>query len=350
MVNKCWHKLPDVLFIALCTLLSNGEDFEDMAEYGKQKEAWLRTRLELRHGIPSHDTFNRVFQLIEPEELRSCLAEDGQLLLDSLEGGLINLDGKKIKGESPKSRGNKGLFILSAWVSEQRICIGQQKLEDKSNEITAIPKVLDSIDLAGSTVSIDAIGCQKAIAQQIVDKQAYYLLAVKGNQSDLLEEVVENFTHFIPAQQQEDWEYDHGRYEHRSCSVLCAKQALSPKMLVLWEDVQQLIRIESKRVIKHKTCCETRYYISNRPNTDAAKFNELTRGHWGIENHLHWHLDVTFSEDACRARTGHAAENLNCMRKIALHRLARSQVNISLKKRRFRASLNQEYLEQILDL
>lgn len=340
----------DILFIALCTFLSNGEDFVDMEEYGKQKEAWLGTRIELPNGIPSHDTFNRVFQTIEPEELKQCLAEDGASLLECVAGGLINFDGKKIRGESPKSRGNKGLFILSAWASEQRICIGQEKVEDKSNEITAIPKVLEKIDIQGSTVSIDAMGCQKDIATLIVEKKAYYLLAVKANQGDLLQEIRENFTCFDAEQLHEDWEYDHGRYEQRTCSLMDAQQALSPDVLAQWKDIKQLIRIESKRIIKDKTHCETRYYISNRPNTDAAKFNALTRGHWGIENHLHWHLDVTFSEDACRARTGHAAENLNIMRKVALHRLAQSKAKGSLKKKRFRASLNQDFLEQIIDI
>lgn len=322
----------------------------DMVEYGNEKEEWLRERLSLKNGIPSHDTFNRVFQLIEPEELKACLASDGARLLEQLEGSLINLDGKKIRGESPKSRGNDGLFILSAWVSEYRVCIGQEKVQDKSNEITAIPKILDSIDIKGSIVSIDAIGCQKEIAAQIVEKEGYYLLAVKANQGDLFVEIQENFIYFNAAQCTEDWEYDHGRYEQRKCSIMSANQALSPKLLAQWEDIQHIIFVQSKRVLKDKESLETRFYISNRPDTDAVKFNELTRGHWGIENHLHWHLDVTFSEDACRARTGHAAENLNIMRKLALHRLAQNQTKGSLKKKRFRAALNQQFLEDILEL
>lgn len=321
-----------------------------MVEYGKEKEDWLRERIRLANGIPSHDTFNRVFQIIEPEELKACLASDGARLLEHFEGGLINFDGKKIRGESPKSRGNDGLFILSAWVSDHRLCIGQEKVQNKSNEITAIPKLLNSIDIKSSTVSIDAIGCQKEIAAQIVEKEGYYLLAVKANQGDLFTEIQENFTYFNAEQSTQDWEYDHGRYEERKCSLMSASQALSPNLLAQWKDIQHIVRVESKRIIKDKESLETRFYISNRPNTNTAKFNELTRGHWGIENQLHWHLDVTFSEDACRARTGHAAENLNIMRKIALHRLAQNQTKGSLKKKRFRASLNQQFLEDILDL
>lgn len=207
----------------------------DMVEYVNEKEEWLRERLSLKNGIPSHDTFNRVFQLIEPEELKACLASDGARLLEHLEGSLINLDGKKIRGESPKSSGNDGLFILSAWVSDCRLCIGQEKVQDKSNEITAIPKVLDSIDIKGSTVSIDAIGCQKEIAAQIVEKEGYYLLAVKANQGDLLVEIQENFTYFKTEQCTEDWEYDHGRYEERKCSIIAANQALSSGLYSVWD-------------------------------------------------------------------------------------------------------------------
>lgn len=344
------HKLSDILFIALCTFLSNGEDFEDMALYGKQKEEWLRQRLELPNGIPSHDTFNRVFQSLDPEELKQCLGKDGEAIIESTGGGIIQLDGKKIRGESPKSRGNKGLFILSAWAGEHRICIGQEKVADKSNEITAIPKVLNAIDIEGSTVTIDAIGCQKEVAELIRDEKGDYLLAVKANQGDLFQEIKENFTYFPAIQEQQDWEYDHGRYEERKCSIMLAKEALSPNILAQWKDINYIIQIQATRHIKEQTSCETRYYIASHEQASATKFNGLTRQHWGIENELHWHLDVTFQEDKCRARTGHAAENLNIMRKIALHRLANSEAKLSMKKRRFKASLNQNFLEQILDL
>lgn len=331
-------------------MLSNGEDFEDMAEYGKQKEDWLRKYIPLANGIPSHDTFNRVFQLIDPEELKRCLASDGSKLLNHLKGSLINLDGKKIKGASPKSKGNDGLFILSAWVSKHRFCIGQEKVEEKSNEITAIPKVLEKLELKGSTVSIDAIGCQKDIAELIVDKEGYYLLAVKGNQPTLLKEIKESFDTTQIDQSDQDWDYGHGRYEERACSVLDAEQSLSSDVLAQWKGVKSIVHIEAKRFIGDENSCKSRFYISNRPDTSATQFNELTREHWSVENQLHWHLDVTFSEDACRARTGHAAENLNIMRKVALHRLINSKAKVSVKKRRFRASLNQDFLEEVLDL
>lgn len=154
MEKKCKHLLSDILFISLCTLLSGGKDFEDMVEFGKQRHSWLKTILVLKNGIPSHDTFNRVLQIIDPKSLRVSLEKDGEAFLNTIKGKLINFDGKKIKGENPKSRGNKGLYILSAWVSESRLCIGQEKVEGKSNEITAIPKLLDTLELAQSTVPI----------------------------------------------------------------------------------------------------------------------------------------------------------------------------------------------------
>lgn len=348
--KKCLHPLMDILFISLCTLLSNGEDYEDMAEYGRQKEEWLKTKLLLPNGIPSHDTFNRVFQLLEPEELKLCLGSDGRSLLSSISGHLINFDGKKIKGESPKSRGNKGLYILSAWVGDHKICIGQEKIQDKSNEIQAIPKLLNTIDIQGATVSIDAIGCQRKIAKQIVKKGGDYLLSVKKNQKHLYTEIAENFNHLGTAHFDEQWEYAHGRYEERECKILDAKAVLSPTTLEKWENLLHIVQVKASRTIKNVTSCETRYYISSDKCATATKMNDFVRGHWSIENHLHWHLDVTFKEDACRARKGNAAENLNIMRKVALHRLAQSKIKLSLKKRRFRASLNQKYLETLVPI
>lgn len=322
-----------------------------MVEFGRQRIDWLKTKIKLPNGIPSHDTFNRVFQNIEPQQLKKVLKEDGQALLEHVRGQLINFDGKKLRGASPKSRGNKGLYIVSAWVSENRLCIGQQKVEDKSNEITAIPKLLKEIDIEGCTATIDAMGCQKEIAAQIVDKKADYILSLKGNQADLLEEVSEAFEYSpLIHSSDEQWEYERGRYENRTCQILDAEQSLSPKMKLLWPSISTLVKIESVRIVKDIKHTETRYYISSHTKKTSKQYNEMVRGHWGIENHLHWHLDVTFSEDACRARTGHAPENLNIFRKIALHRISKDNSKISKKKRRFRASMNTDYLEQILNL
>lgn len=344
---RCLHRLKDILFIAFCTLLSNGEDFEDMVEFAKQRIDWLEKVLDLPNGIPSHDTFNRVLQLIDPEQLALCLSEDAAELVESVKGKLISFDGKKMKGVSPRSRGNKGLFILSAWVGQNRLCIGQQKVEDKSNEITAIPGLIEILDLEGSTVSIDAVGCQVDIAEKILGASADYLLAVKENQGSLFEEISDSFIWKSARSYDETWEYDHGRYEVRKCQAISAGEFLSPMLLSKWPGVETLVKIESKRTVDGATTSKTRYYISSATN-DPAFYNAAVRDHWGIENHLHWHLDVTFNEDANRSRTGNAPQNLNILRKMALHRISRMQDKLSLKKRRFRASMNVEYLRKVL--
>jgi len=346
---RCLHRLKDILFIAFCTLLSNGEDFEDMVEFGKQRQEWLEKVLELPNGIPSHDTFNRVLQLIDPEQLTTCLTEDASILMEAVKGKLINMDGKKMRGVSPKSRGNKGLFILSAWVGKDRLCLGQKKVDGKSNEITAIPQLIDTLNLEGSTVSIDAIGCQTQIAQKIVDAKANYLLAVKGNQSNLYEAISEDFTWKSAKFYNETWEYNHGRYEVRKCQIMNAKDVLPPDLLAKWMNVKTLVKIESTRTIKDVTNSKTRYYISSEQK-NIEFYNASVRGHWGIENHLHWHLDVTFNEDANRSRSGYAPQNLNILRKMALLRISRMKDKLSFKKRRFRASMNPLYLQKIIGI
>jgi len=349
VIKRCDHKLLDILFIAFCTLLSNGEDYEDLVEFGQQKQEWLETLLDLPNGIPSHDTFNRVLQLINPNCLGASLNADGSTLLESVAGKLISFDGKKLKGVSPTSRGNKGLYILSAWVNENRLCLGQKRVKDKSNEIRAIPELLDELDVKGAIVSIDAIGCQTQIAEKIKKAEADYLLAVKGNQKDLLEEITEAFEYSRVKDYSENWEYDHGRYEQRKCEVLEAKISLSPLQLQKWASINTILKITAHRTIHDKKAMETRFYISSLANFNAEQFNDLVRGHWGIENLLHWHLDVTFREDDSRARCGNAPINLNILRKMALNRIRQMNDALSLKKRRFRAALNQTYLQKILD-
>lgn len=348
--GRCLHSLSDILFIAICTLLSNGEDFADMVAFAEEREEWLRTKIELRNGIPSHDTFNRVFQLIDSKHLARVLGEDGSALLNHIEDQLINIDGKKIKGVSPKSKGNKGLFILSAWISEKEFCLGQQVVDDKSNEIFSIPDLLDEIEIKGSTVSIDAIGTQTEIAKKIIKKKADYLLAVKQNQLGLYEEVQKAFDAFPGSEHIDQWEKDHGRIERRGCSILEAKQVLDPKRLKLWPQLSTLIKVESNRIVNGVNDSKTRFYISSRTDLDAAQYNKMVRNHWSIENKLHWHLDVTFREDDCRARSGNAAQNLNVIRKLALRRIAKDNSKLSKKKRRFKASMNIQYLDKVLRL
>jgi predicted transposase YbfD/YdcC len=203
------------------------------------------------------------------------------------------------------------------------------------------------LELTGSTVSIDAIGCQTEIASKLLTVNANYLLAVKGNQKDLLLEISENFEAFKSIDLSEEWDCGHGRSEKRVCKILLAKEVLSPKLLSKWEGVETLVKIEAERVLNDVKSTETRYYISSQTET-AAYYNNAVRGHWGIENQLHWHLDVTFGEDKSRSRSGNAPENLNILRKMSLHRITNMDDKLSLQKRRYRASMNTKYLKKVL--
>jgi len=346
--GRCLHKLSDILFIALCTVLSNGEDCMDMVTFAEQRKDWLKKILDLPNGIPSDDTFRRVLQIVDSEALSSILVDHGDEFIDRYKGELINLDGKKMKGVSPRSRGNKGLYILSAWASSQGICIGQKKVDDKSNEITAIPELLEELNITGSIVSIDAIGCQVEIAKKIKQKSADYLLSVKLNQKELHEEITESFGFAPISDYSEDWEYDHGRYETRTCSILPAKEVLSPNIIGKWPSAETLIRVKSTRTIGEATTSKTRYYISSLGTKTAQNYNAMVRKHWSIENELHWHLDVTFKEDDCRIRKGNAPQNMNILRKKALSMVKKMKDKSSLQKRRFKCSLNTEYLTKML--
>lgn len=348
MEKKCKHKLSDILLIALFTYLSNGDDYEDMVLFGKSHKTSLSDYLCLPHGVPSHDTFNRVFQILDVEVFRECLSAHGRSLIDILAEKQICIDGKKLKGVSPTSRGNDGLYIVNAWLSENKLCIGQQKVAGKSNEIKAIPELIKALDIKDATLTIDAVGCQKNIAKQIVSQEGHYLLAVKSNQKDLLEDVKYAFRTHQARFVDEEWEYDHGRFETRKCSILPAKETLMGEVFERWEGLKTIVKVEAKRTIKETECVETRYYISDEATQNAAYFNALARGHWSIETQLHWHLDVTFKEDDCRVRTGNAPENLSTLRKLALQIITQHKDKLSLKKRRVKASYDLAYLKEII--
>jgi predicted transposase YbfD/YdcC len=270
--------------------------------------------------------------------------------LNGLAEKQIVLDGKKLKGVSPTSRGNSGCYILNAWVSENRICVGQEKVEDKSNEITAIPNVLDSLDIEDSVVTIDAIGTQTAIAGKIREKKGHCLLPVRGNQKELLEDLECAFKTHCGYDFIEETDSDHGRIETRRCSILPASDFLLEENIQSWKDVATIVKIDASREIKGVVTKETRYYISDENITQASYYQYLVRAHWGIENHLHWHLDVTFKEDMCRARIGNAPENLTTIRKFALQIISDVNDKISFKKRLYKASLDITYLKKIMKL
>lgn len=327
--TRCLHRLDEILFIAFCTLLSNGEDYQDMVDFAEIRESWLRNHLELPNGIPSYDTFRRVFELIDPKYLRDFLAEDAADLLVYLKGSLISLDGKKLRGMSPKSKGNEGFFLLHAWVNERQVCIGQTQVKDKSNEITAIPKLLDELSIEGATIRIDAIGCQREIVAKIVEKGGNYLISLKKNQLTLFEF----------AEQAEIWEkvnvqdvqteMGHGRWEQRVCRLVPADVLFPPALQSEWANLRAIVGVDSQRKVGDKLEKSTRYYISNQ-FLSPEEFNYAVRTHWGIENGLHFHLDITFREDACRVRTKNAAENLAILRRVK--ELKKSRASQALRR------------------
>jgi len=350
VVGRCDHLLSDILLAAICTYLTGGSDYQDMHLLVKERGSQLKEILKLPNGAPSADTFERVFKQLSSSSLQECLQKYGKDILSTLSEKQIVLDGKKLKGVSPTSKGNSGLYILNAWVSENSFCVGQQKVEDKSNEITAIPKILDSLDIEDAVVSIDAIGTQTKIAEQIRSKQGHYLLSVKANQQELLEDIQCAFKthkgyHFV-----EDWDYGHGRIETRKCSILPAKDFLLEENFDAWKDLSTLIKVDASREINGLITNETRYYISDENIPNALYYNSLVRGHWSIENRLHWHLDVTFKEDMCRARTGNAPENLSAIRKLALQIITNCDDKLSMKKRQYKAALDTKYMKKLIGI
>ena len=321
-----------------------------MELYAQEKEDFLRTFLELPNGIPSHDTFNRVFSAIDSKQFESCFIEWVQSLAELSPKEVVAIDGKTIKGA--KSKGKKSpIHMVSAFACANSLVLGQVKTDEKSNEITAIPKLLELLSIQNTVVTIDAMGCQSEIASAIIDNKADYILAVKANQSQLLEHIEDEFRFGKNTETSINKEVDHGRIETRKCSVINSFQFI--KNQDKWINLKSIVRIESIREFKNsdKTIEKaTRYYISSW-NTTASQFQNAIRSHWAIENKLHWTLDVAFSEDASRKRTKNAAQNFSILSKIALNLLKKDKkAKVGLKSRRLKAALSNKYLLKILNL
>lgn len=340
------YPLYEILGIALCATLAGAEDFTDIAAYGEEKEAMLAQLFELNNGIPSHDTFRRVFQMLNPVSFESVLHEFSAQLVESLRGKHICIDGKGIHGTSIAGKqGNTCLTILSAWVSEHQVVLAQEAVAEKSNEITAIPKLLAQLELADALVSIDAIACQKNIAAQIAEAGGIYLLAVKENQGTLFREIRDHFDQEqVNCTFDKQFDFGHGRIETRTCYVSTDLSTIH--VAPLWQNLTSIIKVVARREFKNKDKVEQehRYYICNTVMS-AEKANESIRNHWGIENHLHWQLDVTFKEDANSVSDRIVAQNFNTLRKLALQILQQDKKHkISKKSKRKKAAWNDQYL------
>lgn len=351
VTGRCTYPLADLLTIALLTYICGGEDYVDMSEFAFYRSRDFGLLADTPDRSPSPDTFERLMSSVDPDEIERCLIEYGRRFLDTLAEKQVVIDGKKLRGTSPKNRGTKGDYIMNAYVSENHIVVGQQRLKDKENEIVAIPRLLDKLDIENAIISIDAIGTQVSIAQHILDKKAHYFLAVKENQGALREAIIDAFKHKTPFDTSEQMDADHGRIETRACRIIKASDIDDPigvEAVSRWPKLTTLIEVTSRVDHGDHVTQAKRLYISDEDFPKAAYFNMLARGHWSIENQLHWNLDVTFLEDACRARKGFAAINLSTIRKLAMQIIKEHIDKSSLRKRRFKASLSNNYLTDML--
>jgi predicted transposase YbfD/YdcC len=341
------HLLEEILLMAIAAVLSGAGSWNEIEDYGKAKRAWFKGFLKLPGGIPSHDTFNRVISGLDPAEMERSFSDRVVSIAKLTAGEVVAIDGKALCGT--REAGKKTLVhMVSAWASANNLVLAQRKVDDKSNEITAIPRLLDALELSGTVVTIDAMGCQRSIAANIVDKKADYILAVKENQGHLLAEIKDSFQMLAADATAEEIDCGHGRVEQRRCSVIGDLSLLEKASE--WASLQGLVRIESERYHKvtGKTEREIRYYITSL-KPDAGRLNRAIRQHWSIENRLHWALDVSFGEDLDRKRAGNAAQNFSLLNRIALNLLKQDKTcKLGIKGKRLKAGWDNEYLLHLL--
>ena len=350
------HNLMDIVTIAICAVVCGADSWVDVEQFGNSKKEWLGSFLEIPNGIPSHDTFGRVFSALDADQFQGCFIEWVKAISEVTEGQIVAIDGKTVRRSHDSRAGRSAIHVVNAWASANRLVLGQNRVDDKSNEITAIPKLLSMLDLSGCIVTIDAMGCQKEIATTIIDRGADYALSLKRNQRRLHEDVTEMFDHGrrndfadVDCEWFETVEKGHGRVETRRCRVVS-----DPAYIDYfndrgeWPKLRSVALVESERHVNGKTSSEIRYYISSLSGS-AERLLEAVRGHWGVENSVHWSLDVSFGEDASRVRMGNGAEIFAALRRMALNILKREDtLKVGISAKRKRAGWDTDYLLKVL--
>ena len=347
------HKLEDILAITICAVICGAEGWNEIELFGQSKQQWLKTFLELPNDIPSHDTFARVISSIKPDDFEQRFQKWTQAMAENTGEKVIAIDGKTLRRSFDNANGKAAIHMVSAWACDNKMVFGQVATDEKSNEITAIPKLLEMLVLDGSVVTIDAMGCQKKIAEKIIDNNGDYIFSLKGNHGTLHEEVKLFMDDAIANSSSYDYSCDtdggHGRVEIRN--VWYSENVRWIQDLEQWPGLSSLIAVESQRIEGDKVGIERRYFISSLSEKTAESVGQMIRQHWGIENKLHWSLDVSFGEDNCRIRKDFGAENFSRLRRIALNLLKQEKtLKCGIKAKQHKAGWDEQYMLKVLKI
>lgn len=347
------HSLNNIITMAICAVICGADNFVTMAEFGCSKKKWFESFLDMPNGVPSHDTFNDVINRLDQSAFVKCFTQWIKQLAIKDET-VIALDGKVLRRTRGKINDSKAIWLVNAWSVANNMCFGQIQVDNKSNEITAIPKLLELLDIKGATITIDAMGCQTAIADQTVEQGGDFLLALKGNQGEFHQDISLYLDALIDKPSHQSFDYhqningDHGRIETRSVWFVTDIKWLIERH-PQWLNVKGIAVVRSEREIGEETSIEHRYYITSHADKSAQFINEAIRSHWHVENKLHWQLDVSFNEDQCRLRSGNAAANFSFLNKVALSLLKKERTaKIGIKSKRLKAGWDEKYMMKVL--